>query len=65
MSIAEVLGMVLGLVSIGAAIVTVLIRTLFLGLKSRHDGLERRVEEYHTKCMDEIIRLTKEGQHGS
>ena len=56
MSIAEVLGIVLGLVTIGAAIVTALIRTLFLGLRSRIDRLEEKIE----RLQENILNLTRE-----
>ena len=61
MPIAEVLGIVLGLITIGAAIVTALIRTLFLGLRSRMDRMDDKVD----RCMEQMIRLAKGGGDGS
>ncbi len=56
MSLAEVLGIVLGLTTIGTAIVTALIRTLFLGLRSRIDRIEDKVD----RCMEEMLRMVRD-----
>lgn len=60
MSLPEISGIILGLLSIGASILTALISVLFLGLRSRIDKLEREVRADYNSCMDKIVDLTKE-----
>ena len=60
MSIAEVLGIVLGLTTVGAAIVTALIRTIFVGIRIRIDRLEEKVD----RCMEQMLEMARENRHG-
>ena len=62
MSLGEVITIVLGLLTIGTALVGTLIRTIFLGLRIRIDRLEERADKDHEKCMNEIMRLTRESK---
>ncbi len=59
MSLPDVLGIILSLLSIGIVVVTALVRSQFVGLRSRMDNLEREVRADYNSCMDKIVDLNK------
>lgn len=60
MGAGEIITLSLALVTIGTAIIGALVRTIFSGIRSRIDRLEEKVDS----CMQEMIRLAREGKHG-
>ena len=61
MSRGEIVTLFLALMTIGITIVGALIRTIFVGIRSRIDKLEEKVD----RCMEEMIRLAKGSQDGT
>ena len=55
MSRGEVVTLFITLMTIGAAIVGALIRTIFSGTRIRIDRLEEKLD----RCMEEIIKLAR------
>lgn len=60
MSRGEIVTLLVALMTIGIGTVGALIRTIFVGIRSRIDKLEGKVD----RCMEQMIRLAKGGGDG-
>ena len=61
MSRGEIVTLLVALMTIGIGTVGALIRTIFVGIRSRIDKLEGKVD----RCMEQMIQRAKGGGDGS